>query len=650
MTSIDLDKFHQYKKEGLLKCQAHPTLPLYIFNYSETCQFSKKWDEVTLLARALITDHSGNIVARSFPKFFNMGERDDEQLTGEFVVQTKYDGSLAVIFYYDGKWRVASRGSFISDQAYKAQQLLDSKYNVNALDPELAYSAEIIYPENQIVVHYGQQEDLIFLAAFSKDGTEHFPDITKSGIPAVKVHDFKDFREIKQLDWSNSEGFVVRFDNGFRIKIKFENYLVLHRTLTNMSNLSIWEWYMSGKPLTEFIANVPDEFMGFVQQCWDDLADENAKILASTQETFAKLQDLDRKTFALKIKDDPYKRVLFAMLDKKPVFDMIAKLLKPTTTSKPFSGKVNRKPEKTVGQLTMMSGISGSGKSTWASQQAREQGDSVIVSRDKIRQMLYGYSAETVQNYYRHPMLNKREVNVTSVEMAMVRCQLLEGKHVIIDDTNLKVSTIHHFKKVFKPYQIHFQLCDTDTEEAIRRDASRPQPVGRQIIEEQAKRLTILKRSFDFSTHQPAHLDPLQQNAELPKCFIFDMDGTLAVHTSGRSPFDWDRVNEDSVNEPVRQLAAALKAAGYAIIICTGRDDVCKGATATWLEGNNIRFDELHARPFGDVRSDYIVKQEMWESITERYNITAMIDDRNQVVDHARALGFTVFQCAPGDF
>ena len=57
-----------------------------------------------MLARALITDHSGNIVARFFPKFFKMGEREDEELTGDFIVQEKLDGSLGVIFNYDGKW------------------------------------------------------------------------------------------------------------------------------------------------------------------------------------------------------------------------------------------------------------------------------------------------------------------------------------------------------------------------------------------------------------------------------------------------------------------------------------------------------------------------------------------------------------------
>ena len=70
MSTVDIAKFHQYKVKGLLKRQAHPTLPLLIWNYSELAQFSKHWDEVTLLARALVTDVSGRIVARSFPKFF----------------------------------------------------------------------------------------------------------------------------------------------------------------------------------------------------------------------------------------------------------------------------------------------------------------------------------------------------------------------------------------------------------------------------------------------------------------------------------------------------------------------------------------------------------------------------------------------------
>ena len=331
--TVDIAKFHQYKAKGLLKRQAHPTLPLLIWNYSELAQFSKQWDDVTLLARALVTDVSGKIVARSFPKFFNMGERQDEEITSQFVVQDKMDGSLGIIFCYEDKWQIASRGSFTSDQACKAQQLLDTKYDAHSLDPTLAYSVEIIYPGNRIVVDYHKREELVCLAAFHPDGTEIVSDIAKSGLPRVKQYSFEDFRAIRDLNWDNAEGFVVRFSNGFRLKLKFEGYLKLHRIITNLSNLAVWEWYSTGKPIEELIADVPDEFMALVQNCWDGFVKEASQIAAETQHTFTELQvqALDRKAFALKVQDDKYKGILFAMLDNKPVFDLITKQIRPTS-------------------------------------------------------------------------------------------------------------------------------------------------------------------------------------------------------------------------------------------------------------------------------------------------------------------------------
>lgn len=262
-----------------------------------------------------------------------MSEREDEEVTSQFVVQDKMDGSLGIIFCYEDRWQIASRGSFSSDQACKAQQLLDTKYDARSLDPTLAYSVEIIYPENRIVVDYKKQEELVFLAAFHPDGTEGDPDIAKSGLPLVKQYNFEDFRAIRDLNWDNAEGFAVRFSNGFRLKLKFEGYLKLHRTITNLSNLAVWEWYSTGKPIEEFIADVPDEFMAFVQNCWDGFVKEAGKIAADTQHTYTELrvQALDRKAFALRVKDEKYKGILFALLDNKPVFDLITKQIRPTT-------------------------------------------------------------------------------------------------------------------------------------------------------------------------------------------------------------------------------------------------------------------------------------------------------------------------------
>ena len=122
-----LEKLNEYHEKGLVYKQIHPTLPLTIWNYSEKVQYENLWDEITLMCRGLVTDNEGNISARAFKKFFNI-EEGKHTPTEKFEVWEKMDGSLGIVFWYEGQWVVATRGSFTSDQAIKAKELL-KKYN-----------------------------------------------------------------------------------------------------------------------------------------------------------------------------------------------------------------------------------------------------------------------------------------------------------------------------------------------------------------------------------------------------------------------------------------------------------------------------------------------------------------------------------------
>lgn len=135
------------------------------------------------------------------------------------------------------------------------------------------------------------------------------------------------------------------------------------------------------------------------------------------------------------------------------------------------------------------------------------------------------------------------------------------------------------------------------------------------------------------------------------KCFVFDIDGTLAI-SGGRSIYDYVKALDDTLNEPVAECLAALKIAGFDIIICSAREGTqeCLEVTKQWLKKGNIEYKSLFTRGQGDKRADYIVKEEMWREICKTHYIEAMFDDRNQVVDHARKLGFNVFQVNYGDF
>ena len=139
----------------------------------------------------------------------------------------------------------------------------------------------------------------------------------------------------------------------------------------------------------------------------------------------------------------------------------------------------------------------------------------------------------------------------------------------------------------------------------------------------------------------------------MQKIVIFDIDGTLALRKD-RSPFDWSKVGNDNPNVPICKILSLFNCccSSYEIVIFSGRDEICRKDTIEWLMSHGISFKELFMRPQGDMRKDSIVKKELFEKhIKGKYNVLAVFDDRNQVVDMWRnELGLTCLQVAEGNF
>jgi predicted kinase len=302
-----------------------------------------------------------------------------------------------------------------------------------------------------------------------------------------------------------------------------------------------------------------------------------------------------------------------------------------------------------MAKLIIMVGISGSGKSTKAKEISERTG-ALIINRDKLREMLFGYTESNIHNYYNLPDLYLKENQITSFQNYLVERALVKGNDVIIDNTNLKQSYINDFIKSFCKYKIEFELIESDLSEAIKRDKSRTRSVGEEVIKKQFNNLNILKKNFNFKPILPKE-DSIFNDISKPSAFIFDIDGTLALK-GDRSPYDYARVFEDKLNTSVAKCLDFIKLCNSYVIICSGREGTqqCKSETQRWLEANGIEYDWILMREEGDKRADYIVKEEMWRKICKQYYIEAMFDDRNQVVNHARKLGFSVFQVNEGDF
>src|SRR6266567_4933297 len=102
--------------QGYVRRQEHPSLPLFILNYTEKSVYEHVWPKVTRQCRGLIVAADRQVVSRPFPKFFNYGEQEPapSYYHSPVTVTDKCDGSLGVFWEYEGVRGVATRGSFIS--------------------------------------------------------------------------------------------------------------------------------------------------------------------------------------------------------------------------------------------------------------------------------------------------------------------------------------------------------------------------------------------------------------------------------------------------------------------------------------------------------------------------------------------------------
>ena len=287
-------------------------------------------------------------------------------------------------------------------------------------------------------------------------------------------------------------------------------------------------------------------------------------------------------------------------------------------------------------KVYLYQGLPASGKSTAAKERiAAEPGVYKRVNKDDLRAML-DHNHWTKAN----------EKFVLRIRDQIILAALEEGKHVIVDDTNLHPRHEERIRQLVKGKAeveiVDFMHVDIDT--CIERDLKRANSVGERVI----RRMW----SQYLTWHADDHKDKVIQNENLPKAILCDMDGTLAL-LNGRSPYNASTSDEDLLNEPVAEIVKRFQEGGHQIIFLTGREERYRDPSVRFIEkhlGADFPY-ELIMRPDNDMRKDSIIKRELLELfILPRFYVDFVLDDRNQVVDMWRGLGFTCLQVDYGDF
>lgn len=293
-------------------------------------------------------------------------------------------------------------------------------------------------------------------------------------------------------------------------------------------------------------------------------------------------------------------------------------------------------------KVILTRGLPASGKTTWARQYIADNSGWVRINKDELRlELLDGKWSRSAEATIIIPARNQRILDA-----------LAAGKSVIVDDTNLAPRHETEIRdlvsrrsgSLVNPVQIDVKDFEISVEEAIERDSKREGTarVGGNVIRGMARQF------IKPAGPQIVQIEPCIG----PDAIICDLDGTIALHDGVRNVYDGSKCNLDNVNQPILYLLQALIGPITTIIFLSGREDKWRPETMEFFQRHNVPYHGmLHMRATGDKRKDNIVKQELFDQhVRGKFNVRFVLDDRNQVVDHWRAIGLTCLQVADGNF
>lgn len=259
---------------------------------------------------------TGNILARPFHKFFNVGERTDlEDLYKKDLdyVMFKEDGSLVHFMIIKDRLRIVTKAGIneISLRAEIENQELINNKNFQTQIRALINSGkttcfEYTSPNNLVVVRYKKPNltllgirDNITGLYFSQDELIETAEKLKVSLPIM----YKDISLEEVRDWVNKEGVILVYKSGYRLKYKCLDYVTKHRAIDELRNkANIVKKCLENK-LDDYYSFVSLDVADMLKQFHGDLVhtlfDLRIRYLNFLDSQLENLKNNDRKSFAI---------------------------------------------------------------------------------------------------------------------------------------------------------------------------------------------------------------------------------------------------------------------------------------------------------------------------------------------------------------
>lgn len=240
------------KSEFGINVYEHPTLPLVGFKYSQI--ESPKTHPVVRDCRGIVLEkNTWNCVAKPFKRFFNVGEDNEnfQKFTWDnFTCTSKEDGSLMIVYFYQGEWHVNTSGSFglgecqFSGMTWRELFWKTSNISKKRLKPDSTYIFELCTPFNKIVRTYPKSTvyllSMFDINTLQEHTIEHVDNVARHlDVKRPTHYHFKSMDEVSAFlrgveeGDKTFEGIILRGSDDERFKAKSQTYVALHHLKDN---------------------------------------------------------------------------------------------------------------------------------------------------------------------------------------------------------------------------------------------------------------------------------------------------------------------------------------------------------------------------------------------------------------------------------
>ena len=287
------------------------------------------------------------IVALPFPKFFNLEETKytkNLDISKFKFANEKIDGSLISVFQLNGKMYCKSMKSVESDVSKEAQKYFDSNELIKNHAKEILFCGyspmyEYVSPTCKIVIDYKETKMFFLGCRDMKTGKIFYPTQNGDAMFTRIPKKFETDKEINEyLKTPNVEGVVITLEDGQMVKVKTEEYCKIHRIISNFSDKSIVESIVEEKfddLIGQLKLNNLNDLLEKAQQINDKFWEKYKEIEEYATHRYEQLigKHSNRKDIAMEMQFSsmiaPFSHsIIFKLLDKKPIKDLIFKYLK----------------------------------------------------------------------------------------------------------------------------------------------------------------------------------------------------------------------------------------------------------------------------------------------------------------------------------